>query len=246
VCEAAGLRRESLALDLGGHHGFLTWEALRRCVEGGVWSRCEDAGEEAEVQAWLQRVEPLNRPRLWIAPWSALPHATSALADEPDCDAILGYQLSEITAQWMRDFGECMGKKAIWVLAFRRESAPAWRDWLTGASDALIEKVVSLPVSAAPDLGESLEQSLRAASGWNVKREEKVYDDRRRLTSTQAREWVARSAARPGGQFAQARAGLSPEEWEAIAARLVAYFADEPRVFPAAFDMLIAKRSESP
>ncbi len=62
VLGARNLARHHLVLDLSGDSGLLTWEALRRVPEGGVWCRVptERAAEAIAQQA--QPLEPLQRP----------------------------------------------------------------------------------------------------------------------------------------------------------------------------------------
>ncbi len=60
VLDAARPQRHALVLDLNAGSGLLTWEALRRAPEGGVWSlalRAEEADALREVAARLPEVE---------------------------------------------------------------------------------------------------------------------------------------------------------------------------------------------
>jgi len=254
LCEAAGLRRESLVLDLGGHHGFLTWEALRRCVEGGVWCRCEDTREESELSAWIDRVDPLNRPRLWSAPLKALPELAMKLPEKPVFDAVLGLQPLIPSAQWMNAVREAVAPSARWVLAFRREANLPWSEGFAGMPSAILGRLLSATENVAEKSrgfssngsrsgssgGEGWETSLRAA-GWRVQREQVTYEDRRRLTPSQAHAWMVRAAERPGSYLAFARSLLSPQEWEQWLAAAGVYFSEGARDFRASFDLLVAE-----
>ncbi len=53
VLDAARLQRHSLALDLNAGSGLLTWEALRRAPEGGVWSLVFRA-EDCATRCWVR------------------------------------------------------------------------------------------------------------------------------------------------------------------------------------------------
>ncbi len=246
MCEAAGLRRESLVLDLGGHHGFLAWEALRRCLEGGVWCRCETAGEEAELSAWIDRIDPLNKPRLWVAPLESLPEAAQALSEKPRFDVVMGLQIVPPDGgiggmQWMDAVRGTVAPSARWVLAFRREPELPWSEWFAEAPSALRGRMLSsLGGGETESEGEVRQKSLRAA-GWNVQRSVLNYEDRRRLTPSQAREWMLRAADRPRSRMAAARILLSPEEWEQWLAAAGIYFSAGARDFRASFDLLVAE-----
>lgn len=242
LCEAAGLRRESLVLDLGGHHGFLTWELSRRCVEGGVWSRCENDVEERELAKWMDRIDPLNKPRLWIAPMQSLSESIAKLSEKPNFDVIAGLEPGIPSAEWMESLRKTIGGSARWVLAFRRESGvPPWQDWLTDAPSALRDSVLSIPCdNPSASTGEKLEQSLKVIGGWRVHRIQKVYEDRRRLSPMQAREWMNRAAERQS-TITTVRSALGAEGWEQLLSAISVYFTRDTRNFPAEFDLLIAE-----
>lgn len=235
LCRAAALKRESLVLDLGGHHGFLTWEALRRCVEGGVWSRCEDAAEEAELEAWTKRIDPLSAPRLLASTLENLPEALRLEKESPRFDVVMGLGVEPPSLEWMR---EIAGAK--WALAFRRaQEAIPWKEWLAEAPAALRQRVLDLPPASRPaSPGERWEARLNEA-GWKAARVTRRYEDKRRFSSTQAEEWLRRASdPANGGPVAAVRAALSGEEWERVAAVVAAHLTGGARDFPAAFDIL--------
>ncbi len=244
LCDAAGLRRESLVLDLGGHHGFLTWEALRRCVEGGVWTRCDDAEEEAELAAWIRRAGPLQQPELRVATLESLPEVLSAEGEPPRFDAVLGLGIEPPSVEWMKALCNAAAPAARWVLAFRRPLDPAeipWNEWLAAAPAVLREKAAAIPrAPARRSPGEEWEKCLLDAGGWKVRRAESRHADRRRLTPTQAREWLVR-ASEGEGSLASLRAALGPGEWDALAGVVSAFFAGGSRTFVAAFDVVVAE-----
>ncbi len=73
VLDAAGLLRHHVVLDIHATSGLLTWEALRRVPEGGVWTLAADplAAEALEQQA--AALDPLERPRILVGPVAELP-----------------------------------------------------------------------------------------------------------------------------------------------------------------------------
>ncbi len=62
VLDAARLQRHSLALDLNAGSGLLTWEALRRAPEGGVWSLVFRAEEAVALREMTARLPEVERP----------------------------------------------------------------------------------------------------------------------------------------------------------------------------------------
>jgi putative ATPase len=62
VISAAGLQRHNLVLDLNAGSGLLTWEAVRRTPEGGVWAAAATAREAEALRESANRLAPLERP----------------------------------------------------------------------------------------------------------------------------------------------------------------------------------------
>ena len=131
---------------------------------------------------------------------------------------------------------ETVAPSARWVLAFRRESNLPWSEGLAEVPAAIQERMRSPSVVSvlkeAESTGEVWEKSLQTA-GWRVQRTHVIYEDRRRLTPSQARAWMLRAAERPQSYVAAARAVLSPQEWEQWLASAGAYFSGGARDFRA-------------
>jgi putative ATPase len=62
VINATGLQRHSLVLDLNAGTGLLTWEAVRRTPEGGVWATAASAREAEALRESANRLAPVERP----------------------------------------------------------------------------------------------------------------------------------------------------------------------------------------
>ena len=91
VLDAAALQRHSLVLDANAHTGLLTWEALRRAPEGGVWSLTQDARSAEAVRQQAARLPELQRPRLLVGGVDELPALLKACGDEAvRFDAVVG------------------------------------------------------------------------------------------------------------------------------------------------------------
>jgi putative ATPase len=91
VLEAAALQRHSLVLDVNAATGLLTWEALRRTPEGGVWALTPDpaAGEALRQQA--ERLPEVERPVVLVGALTDLPTLLATRgAQEVRFDAVVG------------------------------------------------------------------------------------------------------------------------------------------------------------
>ncbi len=89
----AQVNRETLLLDLTGGTGFLTWEAIRRCFAGGVWTRCENANQVQAMNEWSKHLALLNRPELFVSPVQNLNEYFSDLKEKPLFDIIIGLDI---------------------------------------------------------------------------------------------------------------------------------------------------------
>ena len=91
LLDAAGLQRHSLVLDVNANTGLLTWEALRRAPEGGVWSLTQDARSSEAVRQQAARLPELQRPRLLVGSLRELPALLKAAGDQSvRFDAVVG------------------------------------------------------------------------------------------------------------------------------------------------------------
>jgi putative ATPase len=91
IFAGVSVRRHGLVLDLNAGSGLLTWEALRRAPEGGVWALVREAGEAAALREIAARLPELERPAVLQGILSQLP---GLLADRGEAsvrfDAIIG------------------------------------------------------------------------------------------------------------------------------------------------------------
>ena len=91
VLDAARLQRHSLLLDLNAGTGLLTWEAVRRAPEGGVWTLAFAANEASALREMAARLPEIERPVVLQGALAELPDLL-ALRGEADVrfDAIVG------------------------------------------------------------------------------------------------------------------------------------------------------------
>jgi putative ATPase len=91
VLDAAALQRHSLVLDLNAATGLLTWEALRRAPEGGVWALTADPQVGAALQQQAERLPEVERPTVLVGEVVQLPGLLRARgAEEVRFDAAVG------------------------------------------------------------------------------------------------------------------------------------------------------------
>jgi putative ATPase len=91
ILDAAALQRHSLVLDVNAATGLLTWEALRRVPEGGVWALTGDAAAGAALQQQAERLPEVERPRLLVGDLMHLPDLLAACgAQDVRFDAVVG------------------------------------------------------------------------------------------------------------------------------------------------------------
>jgi putative ATPase len=94
VIEGAQLQRHHVVLDLRAGTGLLTWEALRRAPEGGVWALTPDAQAAEGLRQQAGRLDELDRPQVLVGEVADLPDLLQARGQEAlRFDAILGRNL---------------------------------------------------------------------------------------------------------------------------------------------------------
>jgi putative ATPase len=89
--EMAGVQRHHLILDANAGSGLLTWEAVRRAPEGGVWALATDeaAGEALRQQA--ARLPEVERPAVLVGDPAELDYLLTLRGEEDvRFDRILG------------------------------------------------------------------------------------------------------------------------------------------------------------
>ncbi len=81
VFARARWQRHHRVIDLNGATGLLTWEALRRAADGGVWSLCHDKTSAVALREMATHLTELDRPHVLEGDVAKLP---SLLVDEND------------------------------------------------------------------------------------------------------------------------------------------------------------------
>jgi putative ATPase len=73
VMDGAQLQRHHVVLDLNAGTGLLTWEAVRRAPEGGVWALVADEGTAEGLREQAVRLDELARPHVLAGDVGDLP-----------------------------------------------------------------------------------------------------------------------------------------------------------------------------
>ena len=91
VLDQVKIRRHHLILDLNAGTGLLTWEALRRVPEGGVWSLARDELAAEALRQQAERLSELERPILLVGHLDSLPElVVQSSPDQVRFDLIVG------------------------------------------------------------------------------------------------------------------------------------------------------------
>ncbi len=92
VLDGARLARHSLVLDIKAGSGLLTWEALRRVPEGGVYALARSQRDAEALAQTARSLDELARPHIMTGALMAVP-ALLAEGDNEDVrfDAIVGF-----------------------------------------------------------------------------------------------------------------------------------------------------------
>jgi putative ATPase len=85
------LQRHSLVLDVNAATGLLTWEALRRTPEGGVWALTPDPAAGEALRQQVERLPQVERPVVLAGALTDLPALLATRGDqEVRFDAVIG------------------------------------------------------------------------------------------------------------------------------------------------------------
>jgi putative ATPase len=238
VFRLAGVKRDSLVLDLSGGTGFLTWEACRLCPVGGVWTRCDDDSQFKAMGEWARHLETLVRPELFSAALDEAPKALGARAERPRFDALVGLDLLKRCADparvvaGLKDFA-AQGARLVWGELNPRRSQ-GFAGLLTGGrvSEALRAKVAGLEGEWREAMPESPLENLRAsvagATGAVVTLVPRDFTVPRHFSPAQVRAWFAPAASARADSLLARLAALSPKEKSDIEGALLDVFAGGP------------------
>ncbi|HRQ36792.1 MAG TPA: AAA family ATPase [Chloroflexota bacterium] len=114
--ELTAVQRHHLILDINAGSGLLTWEAVRRAPEGGVWALTADPQAGEALRQMAERLPEMERPSILIGALSELDYLLN-LRGEADLkfDRILARNLFTDYRLPITDYDE-MGRLRDWLL----------------------------------------------------------------------------------------------------------------------------------
>ncbi|HEX6384883.1 MAG TPA: AAA family ATPase [Anaerolineae bacterium] len=216
VFDLAAVQRHHLVLDVNAGSGLLTWEAVRRAPEGGVWALTADqqAGEALRQQA--QRLPDLERPAVLIGEPDELEYLLT-LRGEDDIrfDRILGrnpftfyvlrFSLEELVGLlvgWLAGDGRIVIAQSIPRHGQRLYELVDW----SGVDAQLAAKVKAAEEAIYGDETDplvnwdesDLEVALRAAGLEQVHIQVERQTEQRRITAGQLERWFGEEEVEEG------------------------------------------------
>jgi putative ATPase len=235
ILDAAALQRHSLVLDCHVATGLLTWEALRRVPEGGVWALAADPQSGAALQQQAARLPAVERPIVLVGDLTQVPELLQARGDDAvRFDAAVGRNVltrcADKTAALAR-LRTCLRDGGRLVLAevvprqgqrlsalvdlsdLENDLIGRWR----AAEEAIYEDASDARVNwQLPEL-----ESALLAAGFTVQGSlhGETHEDERRLSAAQLERWFVLPAV-PGSPSYASRllAHLTTAELERVAA----------------------------
>jgi putative ATPase len=237
ILEAAALQRHSLVLDLNAATGLLTWEALRRTPEGGVWALSTDAAAGEALRQQAERLPAVERPVILVGELLNLPTllaaggnqevhfdaivGRNALTRYPDKTAALACLHDRLAPGGRLALAEVVPRQAQRlsalgdVSALDRDLVTRWRAAEEAMYQTPDDPLVNWDVPA-------LEAALRAAGFCLTAPLQCVTQtEERYLTTAHLDRWCTRTATRDRPSYAQrVLTFLSVEEWQSVEACL--------------------------
>jgi putative ATPase len=223
------LARHHLALDIKAGEGLLTWEALRRVPEGGVWSVAEDQAVASVLESRAQALSDVERPRILIGTVKELPEllaergegevrfdaavGRNAMFREPDkagCQAGLAAVLRPGALISLAEIVPSQGTRLSGLLDLQSESEE-FRHKLGQAENA----IYSNPNNPLVNWNAEGFCSLVESAGFRVlKSESRRLADNRTVRTEDIERWLVKGkqTERTGNYASQASKILSPAE----------------------------------
>ncbi len=88
IFELARIKREHLVLDANAGSGLLTFEAIRRAAEGGVWARVDEGGGGQALREGILLLPSLAAPLVVEGPLESLPERIARTGEESGRGAV--------------------------------------------------------------------------------------------------------------------------------------------------------------
>ena len=235
--EMAGIQRHHLVLDVNAGSGLLTWEAVRRAPEGGVWALAADeaAGEALRQQA--ARLPDVERPAVLVGDPAELDYLLSLRGEEDvRYDVILGRNLLPVSKP--DRFSEtCQvltahllpGGRLVFSQSIPRHTQRLYNLVEWGRDTKLRDKVIAAEEAIYTDPDDpmvnwderDLKVALEAAGLADVRVTVEVQTEERLITAAHLERWFGEGKAneRPNYRERLLAGGLTEAEIKSIAGR---------------------------
>ena len=106
IFQSLDIRRYHTVLDVNAGSGLLTWEALRRAPEGGVWALEPDVSLGQALRDQGEKLSELQRPTVLSGDLLELPALLEAQgAADLQFDVVLGRNVLTRSDQWAEHLG---------------------------------------------------------------------------------------------------------------------------------------------
>ena len=206
IFEVCALSRHHVVLDLNAGTGLLTWEAIRRTPEGGVYARCADERSAKALEQRAEGLEELRKPAVLCCPLEEIDEALDSFNPTLRFDRIVGRNalaaapskvaLIQKLAQRLNQGGVLAlieplpwTTERIYNLASERAPEALLREW-KAAEEAIYDAPEDPLLNWRPeDLGTALEKM-----GMTVQCHPLAWTTQRRITSAQTDRWFPKGA----------------------------------------------------
>ncbi len=231
IMARAGLQRHHVALDLNAGSGLLTWEAVRRTPEGGVYAFARSEQEARALQQMAAQLPDIRRPLILQGDVAALSDLLAAVEPGVRFDAIIGRNALTVRA----DKPAIIASLADWLAASGRvvlaETMPRYTQRLyhlidrTALPSALAQKLADAEEAiytqaedAMVNWDENTLAGLFIAAEFEVSADVIERSSQVRITSGLLDRWFASSGAVRPSYRQHLAAHLSAEELAQIEA----------------------------
>ncbi len=227
----AQIQRHHVVLDLNSGSGLLTWEALRRAPEGGVFSWVSTAAEAERLQSMAEALPVINRPKILAGSLKQLRKTLNqqegiqgiqfdwilgrnALSDIPERAAIAQQLSSILVPQGQIVLAERLPKLSQRLYEWISPNVDKiYRQWQT-AEDALYDGETG---DALLNWDADAWTTLFQAAGFTVQTEQETSTQEIYITPKLLERWFL-SKAKPLSYADRLRQQLSKKEVEQIGA----------------------------
>jgi putative ATPase len=258
IFERAAIQRHHLILDLNAGSGLLTWEALRRAPEGGVWAVTADATAGEALRQQAARLPELERPAVLIGDLAELDYLLALRGEEElRFDRILGrnpFTRSGPAAAVLAALAARLlpGGRLVVAQTIPRRTQRLYELVEWGNETALREKVAAAEEAIYADADDPLvnwdERDLAAAleaAGLSVEVRLEQQTEERLITAAHLARWYGEGEGeRPSYAARLASGGLSAAEVKAVRARYERQLAEQTVQWNASLAFLLCTKAE--